>query len=763
MRIFVFVFLFFSLFSIGFSAEWFVNATAVSTCNPSAGATNNRATIQAAVDAAASGDTIYICDNSTGAHFANAEINKASLKIFGKTAGVIVNASSATLAVLNVSATGVEITNLTVQGANSASSANAIGIKVIANSVNIYNVSVQNNRYGIYLNGASSGTVTNNTVNQQITYGIILDATSNTNTVSNNIASNATYGILVLSSGSNTISGNLALNNSVDGISLQSTSNSNTLTSNTARLNLQAGVSVIDSSSNTVNSNTAHNNIQDGFLLNNGDSNTLSSNVAHNNTAYGFLLITNSNGNSLNSNTANQNQQSGFGLQSNSAQNNLTSNTANSNTFYGFYLTAATSNNITASTTNSNLRGFFLESGSNSNNVSNNNAGSNTQYGYHVIDSNSVSMHNNNATSSTLVQYVFASGSNITFTNNAALTTGTSAWDLHINTSSNVTTKVGSRFYNFTTSDLRIAFDAATDVNLKTLTASAAGVSDSCADSNAYSTCNLVPYSGAKNVVNITSTSANAAISLGVYYDAASLGNLGAYIARYSSGWIRLDADESSSGFVVDNNIRTFSIFGAVGFESRPTSDAPGAKSLSINFDLSTTAVCPANKIKIKAESAGDGVGDVLVRLLKDSVELQSIKTNASGDVEFLLTSSGAYALDAQKTGYAKPDIKEFNYTMCEEATAPVNITNVTVPTPQPVPTPTPSENVTVPTPVPTPTPPPPGKKTEENVTVEPDEVEKKGEAPSADNTYLYATLLIIIVALIVYYYLSRKKEKRRK
>ena len=225
-----------------------------------------------------------------------------------------------------------------------------------------------------------------------------------------------------------------------------------------------------------------------------------------------------------------------------------------------------------------------------------------------------------------------------------------------------------------------------------------------------------------------------------------------------------MDADESSSGFVVDNNIRTFSIFGAVGFESKPTSDIGTAKSLSINFDLSTAAVCPENKIKIKALSTGDPVNDVLVRLLKSGEEIQSTKTNVSGDVEFLLTSNGAYKLDAQKNGYAKPDAKEFNYTLCEEAVA-ANITNVTVPipTPQPVPTPQPTGNVTPePQPTPEPTPPPSGKKAGDNVTVEPGEVEKKGEA-TVDNTYLYATLLIVIVALIIYYYLSRKKGKRKK
>ena len=177
MRIFVCVILFFTVLSITFSAEWYVNASVTSSCNAAAQPhTNDRATIQAAINAAASGDTIYICDNATGAHFTNAEVNKTSLKIVGRTAGVIINASTNTQAVFNVSAASVEITNLTVQGANSGSSANAIGIKVTANSITIYNVTVQNNRYGIYVSGASSGTITNNTANQQITYGIILDA-----------------------------------------------------------------------------------------------------------------------------------------------------------------------------------------------------------------------------------------------------------------------------------------------------------------------------------------------------------------------------------------------------------------------------------------------------------------------------------------------------------------------------------------------------------------------------------------------------------
>ena len=209
-------------------------------------------TIQAAINAATDGDTIYV---NVGTYTENVNVNRR-ITLQGASAGVVnVTAASASDYVFDVTVDYVNISGFKVTGATVAGWA-GIYLGSGVDHGNISDNNASNNYYGIRLDSSSNNTLTNNTANSN-GYGIFLASSSN-NTLTNNTAnSNIVYdGIMLVSSSNNTLTSNTANSNPRCGIRLETSSNNNTLTNNNASNNIY-GISLYSSTSNN---NTIYNN-----------------------------------------------------------------------------------------------------------------------------------------------------------------------------------------------------------------------------------------------------------------------------------------------------------------------------------------------------------------------------------------------------------------------------------------------------------------------------------------------------------------------
>jgi len=309
------------------------------------------APIQAAVDAAGEGDSIYV---EGGNYYENVDVNKPRLTLEGEGADVVtVTAADTGDPVFEVADVNyVNISGFAVRGVTDD---DMTGVYLDnANYCNISGNNIYGNHRGIQLSFSSNNALTNNNVNSNTEHGIHMGWSSN-NALTENTASNNEYGIYLWhSSNNNNLTNNNASNN-WNGIHLTFSCNNNHLTNNIASNNWYS-IDLYSSSNNTLTNNTASNNEQ------------------------GIYLWHSSNNNNLTSNTANSNDDHGIYLH-NADNNNLTSNTANSNGYYGIYLSNADSNDITCNWVQKNTQhGFYISGGSTSNTIEHNNIIENGNY-----------------------------------------------------------------------------------------------------------------------------------------------------------------------------------------------------------------------------------------------------------------------------------------------------------------------------------------------------------------------------------------------
>jgi parallel beta-helix repeat protein len=373
----------------------------------------NYTSIQAAVNASQSGDTIIVRD---GTYIENVQVDVANLTLQSENG----SAFTTVVAALNssdvflVTANSVTITGFTVR--NAIDSASGIYLGSVHHCI-VSGNNASDNHHGIDLYSSSNNNLTGNTAYSNYR-GIYLRYSSN-NTLSSNTASNNYYGIyLRYSSNNNTLISNTALNNSY-GIYLLDSNNNNRLTDNTASNNWD-GIGLYSSSNNnTLISNTASNNSNYGIYLSSSHSNTLSENTASNNT-YGIELYSSCNNNTLTSNTANSNYEYGILLDSSCNNNVLRGNTASNNSIRGIYLVySSNNNNLVENTVSHSGVGIHLYSSSNNNNLVENTV-SHSGYGIYLLSSSNNSLSGNTAINNDYGIYLSSSSFNNTLTGNTA-------------------------------------------------------------------------------------------------------------------------------------------------------------------------------------------------------------------------------------------------------------------------------------------------------------------------------------------------------
>ena len=319
------------------------------------GGPGNHTSIQAAIDVAINGDTIFVYDESSPYYEKNLNIDKI-LNLTGENKDTtIVDGSGSFVFVVVadwVNITGFSITN------------GSCGIYLFMSSNNsVVNNSLSNNHEGIRLSSSSNNNITNNTfvnngilmIGDQLSHynshsipigntvngkplyyfkncqGIDIDGVPvgqlilancsdvdvrnvwidntdvgmeiafSTNTIITNssILSNKRYGINLQFSLNSSITGNNISSNS-NGIYLYSSEN-NTINNNTALSN-GLGIDLVRSNNNTVINNTALYNVE-GITIRRSSYNTIANNNASFSNQHGMALYTNPNNNTISNNT----------------------------------------------------------------------------------------------------------------------------------------------------------------------------------------------------------------------------------------------------------------------------------------------------------------------------------------------------------------------------------------------------------------------------------------------------------------------------
>lgn len=191
----------------------------------------NSGQIQAAIDNASTGDTIYVYN---GTYSENVDVNK-QLTLVGEDADVVtVTAANPNDHVFYVTANYVNITGFKVTGGS-------FGIDVYSTVVHCNisdNIVSSNSKYGILLEYANNYTVIirNNIVKSNAKnsgYGIYLQCQQDTHsTITDNDISDNNHGIHMVWSTNNNISCNWVQNNAIAGFYLEGGSTDNTIENN---------------------------------------------------------------------------------------------------------------------------------------------------------------------------------------------------------------------------------------------------------------------------------------------------------------------------------------------------------------------------------------------------------------------------------------------------------------------------------------------------------------------------------------------------
>jgi len=190
-------------------------------------------TIQAAINAASDGDTIFV---RNGTYYENVAVNK-TVSLIGESESATVIDGNVTGNVFNVTSSNVSISTFTIQRSavwpNNYLSINGLLLDNVTDCKISENI-IANNDLGINILYSSNNSITENNITGSIDGGILLNSSPMNSIARNNIAYDLT-GIYVSGSGSfnNRITGNNIMENNGDGgIVLQFSSTNNIVSRN---------------------------------------------------------------------------------------------------------------------------------------------------------------------------------------------------------------------------------------------------------------------------------------------------------------------------------------------------------------------------------------------------------------------------------------------------------------------------------------------------------------------------------------------------
>jgi len=334
-------------------------------------------TIQAAIDAASLGDTVFV---RTGTYVENVVVNK-NVSLVGENVATTIIDGGGSGTVVNITANGVQVTSFTIRNSGPKGWVNA----------------------GIRLEGASYCSIYGNNITANTGYGIWLSYSSDYNNIyGNNITANDLDGIYLSFSRQNNIYENEIKNNRY-GVGLSSSSNYNSISGNIMTGNGR-GFFVSSSNYNNISGNTITNSV-DGIRLEGSSSNSINRNNITANDLDGIGLYIYSDANSIYENEIKNNS---YGIRL-SSSNNVYKNTI-TNSECGISI-GGSSNNVYENTITNSVDGIRLEGPNNR--IYGNDVLANTGYGIYLSFSHQNNIYHNNFANNTNQVYLHNSFENV--------------------------------------------------------------------------------------------------------------------------------------------------------------------------------------------------------------------------------------------------------------------------------------------------------------------------------------------------------------
>ncbi|TET89695.1 MAG: hypothetical protein E3J35_08925 [Methanomassiliicoccales archaeon] len=323
----------------------------------------NYTTIQAALNTAGLGDTVYVY---SGIYRENVFITNVVSLVGESKDSTIIDAQNVQRAI-TISSDSVKVSGFTVTNGGP-------GISLMSvNNCEIYSNVISNNGGGITISDSVGNIIRDNIISSNSQNGIELSKSGSAFIANNVVSSNGRYGIYVSSSVGNTIMNNHVSSNEY-GVFLYKSS-SNDIIGNTAWSNdytrdpYGAGIWLKSSSSNQIEGNNASSNYRDGIRLEGSASNVITGNVMSSN-YYGIYLES-------------------------SSDNVISDNRVSLNGNDGIYFDSSSSNTISLNSISSNDDGIRLSSSGN-NTIFRNSVSSNSYYGLSLSLSDSNRIYHNN-------------------------------------------------------------------------------------------------------------------------------------------------------------------------------------------------------------------------------------------------------------------------------------------------------------------------------------------------------------------------------
>jgi len=252
----------------------------------------NVSSIQAAIDEADDGDTIYIYP---GIYQENLHIDK-SIHLIGQERDTTIIDGSYSGDVITVAAEDVTIQELTIQ--HSGTSGRDAGIELQGDNASILDIIIRENTIGLFAFVSNHHTMVNNLVTTNKDYGIHLYESTGSLLSENTITANR-WGILCIYGIGNHISDNLIDANTITGIWLLRGSGDNTICNNTISHHGKHGILLyLFCNDNTISQNLIDANMKYGIMVGSHwgcDSNHITGNIIRSQGTCGVYLRASSN------------------------------------------------------------------------------------------------------------------------------------------------------------------------------------------------------------------------------------------------------------------------------------------------------------------------------------------------------------------------------------------------------------------------------------------------------------------------------------
>lgn len=234
----------------------------------------NYTTIQAAINNATNGDTIFVYNNT---YNENIDTKLKKISLMGEERDITIIQGQTTAPVVRIGSSDVTIAGFTVIGTPTEV---VIQVASLSDNVFIFNNVIKDGGYGISLLPTTSKvTISDNTIINHAFIGIQLQTSSYDVISGNRIENNGGQGIeLSLSSNHNSILNNSIINNAKEAILVGGiTSTENTIAGNNISHN-QIGIRFTSAGSNTIRSNNIQGSTMEGVLLQSSNENAIEKN-----------------------------------------------------------------------------------------------------------------------------------------------------------------------------------------------------------------------------------------------------------------------------------------------------------------------------------------------------------------------------------------------------------------------------------------------------------------------------------------------------